>query len=69
MPPQPDPKDGIALAPALYGALADADAGTQGDITRAVRGVRMLRELGLIADARRVATQIAIDPLLKVASQ
>ncbi|MEZ5725589.1 MAG: hypothetical protein R3E47_10960 [Paracoccaceae bacterium] len=69
LPPQPDPKDGIALAPALYGALADADAGTQGDITRAVRGVRMLRELGLIADARRVATQIAIDPLLKVASQ
>lgn len=67
LPPQPDPKDGIALAPALYGALADADAGTQGDITRAVRGVRMLRELGLIADARRVATQIAIDPLLKVA--
>lgn len=69
LPPQPDPADGIALAPALYGALADADAGTQGDVTRAVRGVRMLRELGLIADARRVATQIAIDPLLKAAAQ
>ncbi|MFV0409072.1 MAG: hypothetical protein ACK5LJ_05055 [Paracoccus sp. (in: a-proteobacteria)] len=69
LPLQPDPDDGIALAPALYGALADADAGTQGDVTRAVRGVRMLRQLGLIADARRVATQIAIDPLLKVAAQ
>ncbi len=69
MPPQPDPADGIALAPALYGALADADAGTQGDVTRAVRGVRMLRELGLIADARRIATQIAVDPLLKAAAQ
>ena len=69
LPPQPDPDDGIALAPALYGALADADAGTQGDVTRAVRGVRMLRELGLIADARRVATQIALDPLLKAAAE
>ena len=69
LPPQPDPADGIALAPALYGALADADAGTQGDVTRAVRGVRMLRELGLIADARRIATQIAVDPLLKAAAQ
>ena len=45
------------------------DAGTQGDVTRAVRGVRMLRELGLIADARRIATQIAVDPLLKAAAQ
>lgn len=69
LPPRPDSDDGIALAPALYGALADADAGTQGDVTRAVRGVRMLRQLGLIADARRVATQIALDPLLKAAAQ
>lgn len=69
LPPMPDPADGIALAPALYGALADADAGTQGDVTRAARGVQMLRQLGLIADARRVATQIALDPLLKGAAQ
>ena len=69
LPPEPDPADGIALAPALYGALADADAGTQGDITRSVRGVRMLRQLGLIADARRVATQIALDPLLKATAE
>lgn len=65
LPPAPNPGDGMALAPALYGALADADAGIPGDVTRAARGVRMLRQLGLIADARRVATQIALDPLLK----
>ncbi|NHF72232.1 hypothetical protein [Paracoccus xiamenensis] len=69
LPPAPDPDDRIALAPALYGALADADAGTQGDVTRAARGVQTLRHLGLIADARRVATQIALDPLLKGAIQ
>ncbi|MDO5643807.1 MAG: hypothetical protein Q4G26_15655, partial [Paracoccus sp. (in: a-proteobacteria)] len=66
LPPRPDPAvDGMALAPALYGALADADAGLQGDVTRAARGVKMLRELGLIADARRIATQIALDPALR----
>ncbi len=69
LPPPPDPADKIALAPALYGALADADAGTQGDVTRAARGVQTLRQLGLIADARRIATQIALDPLLKGAIQ
>ncbi|MFD1796167.1 hypothetical protein FQV27_01610 [Paracoccus aurantiacus] len=69
LPPLPDPDDGIAIAPALYGALADADAGTQGDVTRAARGVQMLRQLGLIADARRIATQVALDPLLKGAAQ
>ncbi|TKW67049.1 MAG: hypothetical protein DI616_08240 [Paracoccus denitrificans] len=69
LPAEPDPADGIALAPALYGALADADAGTQGDVTRATRGVRLLRQLGLIADSRRIATQIALDPLLKAAAQ
>ncbi|MBA4489722.1 hypothetical protein [Paracoccus sp. S1E-3] len=69
LPPEPDPADGIALAPALYGALADADAGIQGDVTRAARGVQTLRQLGLIADARRIATQIALDPLMKGAIQ
>ncbi|WBU62655.1 hypothetical protein [Paracoccus aerodenitrificans] len=69
LPPAPDPGDDIALAPALFGALADADAGIQGDVTRAARGVQTLRQLGLIADARRVATQIALDPLLKEAAQ
>ncbi|MFV0294201.1 MAG: hypothetical protein ACK5II_13730 [Paracoccus sp. (in: a-proteobacteria)] len=65
LPPTPDPNDQIAFAPALYGALADADAGTQGDFTRAARGIQTLRQLGMIADARRIATQIALDPLLK----
>lgn len=69
LPPAPDPDDKIALAPALYGALADADAGIQGDVTRAARGVQTLRQLGLIADARRIATQVALDPLLKGAIQ
>ncbi|MDO5605009.1 MAG: hypothetical protein Q4G25_07605 [Paracoccus sp. (in: a-proteobacteria)] len=69
LPPAPDPRDGIALAPALYGALADSDAGIQGDLTRSARGVQTLRQLGLIADARRVATQIALDPLLRAAAQ
>lgn len=69
LPPQPNPEDKIALAPALYGALADADAGIQGDVTRAARGVQTLRQLGMIADARRIATQIALDPLLKGAIQ
>ncbi|WBU58096.1 hypothetical protein [Paracoccus sediminicola] len=69
LPPEPQLDTGMALAPALYGALADADAGIQGDVTRAARGVRLLRELGLIADARRVATQIALDPLLTEAAE
>ncbi|MFV0409352.1 MAG: hypothetical protein ACK5LJ_06555 [Paracoccus sp. (in: a-proteobacteria)] len=69
LPPAPGPDDGVAIAPALYGALADADAGTQGDVTRAARGIQTLRQLGLIADARRVGTQIALDPLLKSAVQ
>ncbi|WBU54184.1 hypothetical protein [Paracoccus sp. SCSIO 75233] len=56
---------GGAIAPALFGALADADAGSQGDVTRAARGVATLRQLGLIADARRVATQIALDPIFR----
>ncbi|SDE26848.1 hypothetical protein SAMN05421538_105108 [Paracoccus isoporae] len=69
LPDAPDPNGDSALAPALYGALADADAGLQGDVTRAARGIQMLRELGLLADARRIATQIALDPLLRGAAQ
>ncbi|WP_313136232.1 hypothetical protein [Paracoccus jeotgali] len=69
LPPAPQSGDGMPLAPALYGSLADADAGLQGDFTRAARGVQMLRQLGLIADARRIATQIALDPLLKMPPQ
>ncbi|MDO5657072.1 MAG: hypothetical protein Q4G36_01945 [Paracoccus sp. (in: a-proteobacteria)] len=60
-----DPGEPVpARAEALFAAISDADAGFDGDLPRAARGVAALREMGLWADARRIATQIALEPWL-----
>lgn len=47
---------------ALLAAIADVDSGREGDIPRAARGIATLRALGLEADARRAAIQLALGP-------
>nr|WP_318272593.1 hypothetical protein [Paracoccus saliphilus] len=69
-PPEPDP--GLAApqpeAPqaqrgeALLTAMADVDAGLEGDLARAGRGIAMLRALGLAQDADRAQAQITLLP-------
>lgn len=58
-----------ARGPALLDALADADAAVDGDMARAVRGIAALNAMGMVADARRIATQIALSPLLTEAAR
>lgn len=47
---------------ALLTAMADIDAGLEGDLARAGRGVAMLRALGLEGDAARAQAQLALLP-------
>lgn len=47
---------------ALLHAMADIDAGLDGDQARAERGLAMLRALGLTADADLASTQLALLP-------
>ncbi|MDO5528504.1 MAG: hypothetical protein Q4F71_03795 [Paracoccus sp. (in: a-proteobacteria)] len=63
----PAPAEPARAAP-LFEAIRDADAAVDGDLARAARGIAALREMGLWADARRIATQIALDPLLSEAA-
>ncbi|MFN3525012.1 MAG: hypothetical protein ACK4YU_02890, partial [Paracoccus sp. (in: a-proteobacteria)] len=47
---------------ALLAAMEDIDAGLEGDLPRAGRGIAMLRALGLTEDARRAEAQITLLP-------
>lgn len=47
---------------ALLAAVADIDAGMDGDLARAGRGLAMLRALGLSADADLAAAQLSLLP-------
>ena len=65
-PVAPDPAlaAGSANAPtarqgeALLAAMTDVDAGVDGDLPRAARGLAMLRALGLTAEADLAAAQL-----------
>lgn len=46
----------------LLAAMEDIDAGLEGDLPRAGRGIAMLRALGLTEDARRAEAQITLLP-------
>ncbi|WP_246054849.1 hypothetical protein [Paracoccus gahaiensis] len=58
VPPPPAAQRGEAL----LAAMTDIDAGLEGDLARAARGIAMLRALGLAEDADRAQTQIALMP-------
>ena len=68
LPPAPELATDAPEAPetgrgeALLAAMADIDAGIEGDLPRAGRGIAMLRALGLEEDARRAETQITLLP-------
>ncbi|WP_348524722.1 hypothetical protein [Paracoccus marinaquae] len=47
---------------ALLAALTDIDAGIEGDLARAARGLAMLHALGLADDADLAATQLSLRP-------
>ena len=47
---------------ALLSAMADIDAGIDGDLPRAARGLATLRALGLTEDAGLAASQLALRP-------
>ena len=49
---------------ALLAAMADIDAGLDGDLARAGRGLAVLRGLGLTADADLAATQLSLLPVI-----
>lgn len=57
-PPSPAERQGEALLT----AMADIDAGIEGDLARAARGLAMLRALGLTADADLAAAQLSLLP-------
>ncbi|WP_245999466.1 hypothetical protein [Paracoccus methylarcula] len=52
---------------ALLAAMTDIDAGMDGDLPRAARGIAMLRALGLDADADLAATQLTLLPHMRKA--
>ena len=53
-----------ARGEALLAALADIDAGLDGDLTRAGRGLAMLTALGLDEDADLARAQLSLQPLI-----
>nr|WP_241865388.1 hypothetical protein [Paracoccus salsus] len=57
-PPPPRDRKGEAM----LAAMADIDAGIEGDLARAARGLAMLRALGLEADADLAAAQLTLRP-------
>lgn len=61
----PQPGSGL---PALA-AMADVDAGLDGDVDRAARGLRRLSELGYAATARQAAVELMILPQLSRAAE
>lgn len=50
---------------ALLTAMADVDAGLDGDMPRAGRGLAMLRALGLTAEADLAAAQLSLLPVMR----
>lgn len=62
----PAPPDG-SRGLALLAAMADADAGLDGDVVRAARGIATLRALGREDTARAAALQLLLGPQLGVA--
>jgi hypothetical protein len=70
VPIQPELLTGSAALPAtqkgeaLLTAMADIDAGIEGDLARAGRGIAMLRALGLTAEAELAATQLTLRPMM-----
>lgn len=58
--PQPAPAE--RRGEALLAAMADVDAGIEGDLARAARGLAALRSLGLEADAELAASQLSLLP-------
>ncbi|MFC3167895.1 hypothetical protein [Paracoccus fontiphilus] len=52
---------------ALLAAMADVDAGLDGDLPRAGRGLAMIRALGLSAEADLAAAQLSLLPVMRVA--
>lgn len=50
---------------ALLNAMADVDAGLDGDLPRAGRGLAMLRALGLTAEADLAAAQLSLLPAMR----
>lgn len=49
----------------LLAAMADVDAGLDGDLPRAGRGLAMLRALGLTAEADLAAAQLSLLPVMR----
>ena len=49
---------------AMLGAIADTDAGLDGDLTRAAQGLRTLRALGQQEIARQAAVELILAPVL-----
>ena len=67
-PPLPEPPpEGRGLA--LLAAMADVDAGLDGDLTRAARGLTQLVALGYGDTARQAAVELMILPQLTRAGQ
>lgn len=60
----PLPPPATRLGEALLGAMADVDAGMDGDLPRAARGLAMLRALGLAAEAELAAAQLSLLPAM-----
>lgn len=60
LPPPPETRKGEAL----LAAMADVDAGLDGDEARAARGLAMLRAMGLGTDADLAAAQLTLAPVL-----
>lgn len=50
---------------ALLNAMADVDAGLDGDLPRAGRGLAALRALGLTAEADLAAAQLSLLPVMR----
>ncbi len=50
---------------ALLEAMADIDAGLDGDLARAGKGLAMMRALGLNSDADLAAAQLTLLPQMK----
>ncbi|RJL15310.1 hypothetical protein [Paracoccus siganidrum] len=67
----PNPAGEPATAPAeargeaLLAAMADVDAGLDGDLARAGRGLQMLQALGLEADADLARAQLSLLPRMR----
>ena len=61
----PLPAPASRMGEALLDAMADVDAGLDGDLPRAGRGLAMLRALGLTAEADLAAAQLSLLPFMR----